>query len=452
MIDTVLHMSENQIVADAAAGRRLRVAIIGGGIGGLCLAHGLRQAGVGVAVYERTVVRDDWLQGYRIHINPSGSHALHSCLPAQLWEEFIATAGTPAAGFGFYTEHLDELLYLPNELITGGADDPTRTHHSVSRISLRQVLLHGLDDVVAFGKTFQRYEQHPDATVTAHFTDGTSASCDVLVGADGANSTVRRQYLPDARRIDTGVVAVAGKLALTEQTTSWLPERLRTSVSNVMPAREGFLFVAVWEGDRRAAAVPQLDQSTTPPGGLLLDNTQDYLFWAYAAGRERFPAKVLANGDGAALQQAIAAAIAGWHPDLSRMVTASDPTTVAPVFVRSMAPVPAWTTTSVTLIGDAIHNMTPMAGIGANTALRDAALLRDQLAAANRGESELLSAIHDYETQMLDYGFAAVKLSLRNAQQAASGNRLARAAFKTMLRATNHLPPLKRRFAREIGS
>ena len=288
--------------------------------------------------------------------------------------------------------------------------------------------------------------------MTAHFADGTSITCDVLVAADGANSAVRRQYLPDARRVDTGVVAVAGKLPLTEQAKAWLPERLRTGVSNILPAGEGFLFVAVWEGDRRAVAALRPDGAPGRSGGLLLDNTQDYLFWAYAAGRDRYPADVVSGGDGAVLQQVVASAIDGWHPDLTRMVTSSDPSRVAPVIVRSMAPVPAWTTTSITLIGDAIHNMTPMAGIGANTALRDAALLRDKLIAAHRGETDLLAAIHDYETQMLDYGFAAVKLSLRNAQMAASSNRLTRWAFATMLRATNRLPPLKRRFAQQIGS
>ena len=54
--------------------------IIGGGIGGLCLAQGLRRAGIDVTVYERTLTRTDWLQGYRIHINPHGSRALHDCL------------------------------------------------------------------------------------------------------------------------------------------------------------------------------------------------------------------------------------------------------------------------------------------------------------------------------------------------------------------------------------
>ncbi|MET1083726.1 MAG: NAD(P)-binding protein, partial [Burkholderiales bacterium] len=61
--------------------QKLNVMIIGGGIGGLCLAQALHRAGIRVTVYERTEARTDWLQGYRIHINPHGSRALHDCLP-----------------------------------------------------------------------------------------------------------------------------------------------------------------------------------------------------------------------------------------------------------------------------------------------------------------------------------------------------------------------------------
>ena len=88
----------------------------------------------------------------------------------------------------------------------------------------------------------------------------------------------------------------------------------------------------------------------------------------------------------------------------------------------------------MSLLGDAIHNMTPMAGIGANTALRDADLLRRQLIDVASGKRELMPALHEYEEQMLDYGFAAVKRSLNNARQAGSANRLARGAFRTVLR------------------
>ena len=51
----------------------------------------------------------------------------------------------------------------------------------------------------------------------------------------------------------------------------------------------------------------------------------------------------------------------------------------------------------------------PARGSGANTALRDAALLAGELAAAARGEKTLVQAIGAYERQMIDYGFAAVR-------------------------------------------
>jgi salicylate hydroxylase len=420
----------------------LRVLVIGGGIGGLCLAHGLRRAGVSAAVYERTRTRTDWLQGYRIHISPHGAAALHACLPPAQWQAFAATAGQPSAGFAFCTEQLRDLLFLPRGLLAGAESSPENGHHSVSRITLRQVLLDGLDDAVHLGKEFTHYEQAPDGQVTAFFADGTTATGDVLVGADGANSRVRRQYLPEAHRIDTGVVAIAGKLPLTEETRAWLPGRLSGCVSNIMPPRDSFMFTAVWEGDQQRLAI---NDPAMPPG-LLFDNTQDYVFWAYAAKRAAYPSQPA--GDGAALRDMVASMIDGWHPALLRLVGESDPTTVAPVVIRAMAPVRAWPASCVTLLGDAIHNMTPMAGIGANTALRDASLLASQLAGARPGT--LVTAISQYEEAMRRYGFAAVRLSLRNARQATSGP-ISRAAFRAMLRATDTLPPLKRQFARALG-
>jgi len=99
----------------------------------------------------------------------------------------------------------------------------------------------------------------------------------------------------------------------------------------------------------------------------------------------------------------------------------------------------------VTLLGDAIHNMTPMAGIGANTALRDADLLRRELIGVRDGELPLSAAVARYERQMLDYGFKAVARSLRNARLAGSNNRLQRAALRTALRTLDHIPLAKAR-------
>jgi 2-polyprenyl-6-methoxyphenol hydroxylase-like FAD-dependent oxidoreductase len=164
--------------------------IIGAGIGGLCLAQGLRQAGAAVTVYERTEARTDWLQGYRIHINPNGSRALHACLPPAAWHAFLETVSVDGGGFGFTTERLDDLLRFSADEITpaGGPED---RHYGVSRISLREVLLSGMDDVIRLGREFTHYETTADGRVTAHFADGSTATAELLIGADGANSRER---------------------------------------------------------------------------------------------------------------------------------------------------------------------------------------------------------------------------------------------------------------------
>ena len=90
----------------------LHVVIIGGGIGGLTLAQGLKKAGVSVAVYERDQTRTDRVQGYRVHINSTGSLALHECLPAPLFETFTRTYGRPTDGIRFVTEQMKVLLAL----------------------------------------------------------------------------------------------------------------------------------------------------------------------------------------------------------------------------------------------------------------------------------------------------------------------------------------------------
>src|SRR5262249_33298305 len=82
----------------------VHVLVIGGGIGGLCLAQGLKQAGVSVAVYERDRTLTDRLQGYRVHISLAGSRALHACLPPPLFELFDRTCGKPGRAFRFMTE------------------------------------------------------------------------------------------------------------------------------------------------------------------------------------------------------------------------------------------------------------------------------------------------------------------------------------------------------------
>jgi 2-polyprenyl-6-methoxyphenol hydroxylase-like FAD-dependent oxidoreductase len=192
----------------------------------------------------------------------------------------------------------------------------------------------------------------------------------------------------------------------------------------------------VWQHDRRRVIAD---------GGLparsLQDDSSDYTFWAYADAAGQFPVNICGLSP-EALTALILDKTADWAPGLRHLIGGSDPATVNVVRVRSASPVAGWPTGPITLMGDAIHNMTPMGGIGANTALRDADLLRRQL----------IPAVHGYEAQMLDYGFAAVKRSLRNARQAGAANRLGRSVFRAALRTMSALPPLRNKLAATVGS
>jgi len=100
----------------------------------------------------------------------------------------------------------------------------------------------------------------------------------------------------------------------------------------------------------------------------------------------------------------------------------------------------------MTLLGDAIHSMTPYRGIGANIALKDAALLCSRLTEANRGDKPLLDAIAEYEGAMREYAFAAVNDSLKSMNHAVGEKKNPGYGIaKTAMRVINAVPSLKRR-------
>jgi salicylate hydroxylase len=422
------------------------VLIIGGGIGGLTLAQGLKQAGISAAVYERDRTVNDRLQGYRIHISPTGSLALNECLPPHLFDIFDRTCGAPNIAVRFFTEHMRVLLAFEGDLVA--STDPIACHRAASRITLRQVLLAGLDNV-HFGKTFERYEQR-DRGIIAYFADGSSAEGDVLVAADGGGSRVRRQFLPQAQRIDTGVIGIAGKIFL-DAARDRIARPLLDGIS-LVAARGGLgLFVATQEMTRGPIGGIGGNEPALAGAGNLYENTRSYLMWALSARREKFGLAEPERADSATLAAAAAHAMRSWSHVLRDLVGLADPTTIACLPIRSSVPVVPWPTQRITLLGDAIHSMTPYRGIGANVALKDAVRLKRALVVAHRGERDLVGALHEYEIGMRDYGFRAVRNSLKAMRQTVTDSTLALLFSRTMLRVINALPSVKQRMARRLG-
>src|SRR5690242_12883449 len=82
------------------------VLIVGAGIGGLCLAQGLKKSGIRVSVYERDSSPHFRNQGYRISLKQEGTQALRDCLPENLFQLTVATAIRPATRMVFLDHQL----------------------------------------------------------------------------------------------------------------------------------------------------------------------------------------------------------------------------------------------------------------------------------------------------------------------------------------------------------
>ncbi len=345
----------------------MNVIIIGGGIGGLALAQGLRRAGVPVAGV-RAGHRSRPALGRLPDPHQPGRRPGAARLPARAG---LAASSWPPPGRAATSvsspRGSTSWSSSRSRSCTRAVPAPRDGHYAADRTTLRRILTTGLDDALHHGAEYVEHRRLPDGRVRARFADGRTAEGDVLVGADGAGSRLRRQYLPDVRVEDLGVVSVGHKVWLTEQTRAALPARLTTGMNVINAGAPVSMFTAVFEPPRgRLPAVPAV-RAHRPRRSA-------------AAGpadpRRRRPA-----GRGGR-----AASRAGTRR-CARALAEAEPQTRNAIAFRATAPLPAWSPSPVTVLGDAIHLMPPVGGLGGNTALRDAHLLTRQLTAAHRGRA-----------------------------------------------------------------
>ena len=365
------------------------VLIAGAGIGGLALANGLRKAGIAVEVFEREPSIFARGPGYRINMRPDGGQALLDCLPANLGQLYLATSNRHSRPrIAGYDHHLRELFTteLP------APPDPDRSHTSVDRLLLRQILLAGVADSVRFGRQVLGATQDEHG-VEVHFADGGSARGDVLVAADGAQSVLRRQFLPEAEILDLPVRCVWAKTRIPDGPADWVPDAVRNRYSGVFGPHGDQLMIGIFQPRQPIpAAVAQFAPHAR------ITPIEDYLMWVYMGEGE------------------LPDAVAGWHPSLRRLVEQVDPGTVLPVGIRVAGSIPVWQPSRITYLGDAIHVMSPAGGSGANTALRDAA----DLAAALADATDPRAAIAGYDERLRARGERAVSDSLLYGEQFAA--------------------------------
>ncbi|VVD85240.1 6-hydroxynicotinate 3-monooxygenase [Pandoraea iniqua] len=442
----------------------LHVTIIGAGLGGLCLAQGLRRAGIPFDVFERDSAPAARFQGYRLRIDANGFDAIGQCLPDGQAQRLRKHAAVARNGGHFVTPALDDAdVVLPPSwheshteptAMPRPAPQPRRniarpkTHDgappgdlSMHRQTLREILLDGILDHVHFGKTFTHTTRAADGQRIAHFEDGTCSVPGLVVAADGTHSRVREHLLPGMTPRDTGNVCFYG---LTPVSTALLVlmdshgEATLMEGSTVVFA-DGFAVVVDAMLFRRESSTGGYATSNLQKDGtdgtnagtgdatrMPLSPVSDYLYWAFIG-----PSQALLGREGMAADASGLVPLAHidtltrrWHPHLRSLFAHAVPDTVRTMPVRSTTSPLPWQLDGVTGLGDAVHTMSPAGGLGANTALCDAAMLTRHLQAVAAGEQPLAQALAAYERDMCERAREAVRLAdaaaaMLNARRAA---------------------------------
>jgi 2-polyprenyl-6-methoxyphenol hydroxylase-like FAD-dependent oxidoreductase len=275
----------------------------------------------------------------------------------------------------------------------------------------------------------------------------------VLVGADGARSKLRKQRLPQARMEQTGILSIGARVPSTAEARALVSEKVLRGVTLAMAPKGMGAIIHVmdfkWDanGIKPRTAVADAD-IIRRWAGKQYDDSQDYMLWAIWAARRWFPEdpEKLSQEE---LRRLALQMTKGWSPRFRKLIELSELQTINSINIRTSVPLEPWESSAVTLLGDAVHTMTPGRGVGANTALEDAALLCKRLVEVHDGKRDLLEAIHSYESDMLAYSRKVVlesrkQMDERDVIHKPVIGRAVLALTLTMMRMVNHLPLLKR--------
>ena len=176
--------------------------VIGGGIAGPATALALRKAGIEARVYEAYAASADGLGGM-LMVAPNGLNALGVIG----LDEAVTAVGQPIARMVMADSRGKQLMELPG--LPGLPPSRLMWRSDLYRV-VRQAAL-AQDIRLEHGKRLIAAHDQPDG-ITAVFEDGTTATADILIGADGIHSTVRKLIDPGAPepRPD-GLLGVAGE-------------------------------------------------------------------------------------------------------------------------------------------------------------------------------------------------------------------------------------------------
>ncbi|KAF2069031.1 hypothetical protein CYY_009652 [Polysphondylium violaceum] len=385
-----------------------KILIIGGGIGGLVVAQGLKKLNIPFILFERDESSSFRQQGYRLRINPEGSQALKQVLSDDIWELFTSSC----AVFNSGQTQIDAITGdISSRSSANRIHFPERDNmvFSADRTLLRCVLESGLKQHLEYGKKFERYEMIKSADgqdlIEAHFSDGSKYIGTLLIGADGLNSKVRKQFIPELKYLDTCGRAIYGKTPITNSLLTKLPASVMEWTTIISDSRPLTLFME-----------PIKFRPPTPGKETQLPIVQDYIYWVLLSQAQVFGKsdKELYAMSESELKQHQLEMIKDWNEPIKNIIIHSDESKSSYLSITSSKPdVYQWETNkNITLLGDSCHAMTPTGGAGANTAIIDAFHLVE---AIKNGAA--VNDLNQYECKMRQYAKVSIEGSLGGAKR-----------------------------------
>jgi 2-polyprenyl-6-methoxyphenol hydroxylase-like FAD-dependent oxidoreductase len=373
------------------------ILISGAGIASLLLARSLHRSNIPFLVYERDASIVFRAQGYRLRLSSAGLDAIEDVLGPQGFQKFYDACGkTGGAGFAAIDPLTDETLENHASVTSEPLTSRDGKVVGISRGDMRALFLEGCEDNIRWSSHITGYEKTDDG-VRAIFADGSkSEEGSMLIGGEGFKSAVAKQLTNGAIKVyDLGSRGIHGQAPTTA-------------------------FKTLGEGVFRI-----VDEETNPDGKVFLitnvraqdmDNPDVIFGWTMGGA----PGVIKAPNDDYTITGKVAADLAKdltkhWHPRVKPLFDNMDEKEAAFWKITCSSPegVPEWANDPrVTLVGDAVHAMTPAGGNGANTAVRDSALLGRLLAEAGGYKEGVTEA---YEKEMRIYASEAVKQSYAQA-------------------------------------
>lgn len=324
----------------------VRIAIIGGGIGGLTTAVALRHFGFDPKVYEQAPALLD--VGAAIAIWPNAIRVLQKL---NLADKVIERAGEIKA-----IQWLDHNGHLINRVSLGDIVVKSAAV-ALHRADLQEVLLDAVpQNSVYLGRSFIDYSQ-TGKQVTVHFANGNSIETDILIAADGIHSKVRAKFLNDAPPSYRGYMVWRG---IAENAPASLPPATaielhgkgrRFGIGPVGSGRVGWWAASNAANTKATAEERSGDRKTWQNGEYISSkHTQE-------------------------TQRELLRLFDGWHRPVLQLIEGTPSGSILKTGAFDRRPSRLWGQHAITLLGDAVHPMTPNFGQGGCMAIEDAMIL-----------------------------------------------------------------------------